>query len=140
MPLVGLPQLKKRIQAIAKTGDDLGRDWANATVDEMRGRIPTRTGATRESVRVGHYDERGAEVVASPVVYFLDSGTREHEVTPKIAKALRWSSGPGGKPVFSRSAKIPRQRPRPLRDVSARAGLEKTASSDRIVRLWNEAA
>lgn len=139
MPLVGLPQLKRRIQAIAKTGDDLGRDWASATVDEMRGRIPSRTGATRESVRVGHYDERGAEVVASPVVYYIDSGTREHEITPKMAKVLRWSSG-SGRPTFRPSAKIPRQRARPLRDVSARAGLEKTASSDRIVRLWNDAA
>lgn len=139
MPLKGAAELRKRIQAVADSGRGLSRDWAEATVDEMRGRIPVRTGATQDSVRVGRTADDGAEVVASPVVYFLDSGTREHEISPKAAKVLRWS-GSGGSPIFRPAAKIPRQRPRPIRDVSARAAFAKVGSSDRIVQAWNSAA
>ena len=135
----GLPQLAKRIKAVAESGEGVGRAWGEETVRQMRGRIPHRTGATANSIRVDHAGDSGATIVGSKIANLIDSGTPPHEEKVRFAKALRWS-GPGGRPLFARRVLIPRKRPRPFRKKAADAALVKTFRPDLMIDAWNKAA
>lgn len=136
--LIGATELVRRVQAVADAGGGLGRRWAEETARQMQERVAVRSGRTRESIHVGEAGASGASVVASPVVFDIDSGSRAHTIEPKTAKVLSWKAG--GRPQFARRASIPRIAPRPFRERAAQAAADKTLSSDIFVDAWNGAA
>ena len=135
--LIGAKQLHKRYDALAHAPDDLAHDWADDVAEELRARIPVKTGATRDSVRVEKVDREGAQVVASPVVFILDAGAKAHTEVPVKATVLRWGTGA---PTFRPRVKHPGVRGRRFRQVAADRAFERQHPETLLTRAWNEAA
>jgi hypothetical protein len=136
--LLGAPELKRRLEAVGRAGEGIGRDWGEEAIRALRGQIPRRSGATQDSL---HLEPAGElyKVVGSPVVDILDSGIpRAYPIEPKAGAVLRWGSA--GSPTFRPRAQHPGMRGRHFRGRAARTALEDTKMADRVITNWNEAA
>jgi len=128
----GAAALHSRLNALLHVAENVERTWAAATVPIMAGYIPERTGATRASLRA---TSRG--IVGSPIVDFLDRGTRAHEEVARSGKVLRFSAG--GQTLFRKRVMKPQQRGQDFKDDAMRRGLDRVGNSA-IIATWNGAA
>lgn len=131
MTLIGADALRARLNALARVPSRLEEEWARETVPIMRGYIRRRTGATAASLHA-----TGQGIVGSPVVNFLDAGTRAHEEVAH-GKALKFAKG--GTTLFRKRVHKPQTRGQEFKAKAAREGLSEVGS-DLIVKTWNDAA
>lgn len=134
MQLIGADALRRRLNALYGVPDQVESAWAEATAPILRGYIPRRTGATAASVRP---TDRG--VVGSPVVDFLDVGTRAHDIEPRNASVLKFQPRGGGQAIFRPRAHKPQTRGQHFKEPAMRQGFEE-ASGGVIIKTWNGAA
>jgi hypothetical protein len=138
--LVGADALVHRITAVQQVPKALRGAWATSALEMFRAAIPKRTGDTVASLRAEPNGRRGPDIAGSPVVFFIDHGVREHEIVPKVRKALKWDQA--GKPQFAKRVNAPRTRARPMRARIAREAFRKAikAKGANITDAWNSAA
>jgi len=138
--LVGAPELRARLKAIREVFKPIGREWADEAVLLARSTGPwtDRTGTLRRSIRRKNATQRKAVVVAHYSQYFIDKGTKEHEVAPKRGTVLKWNPTTGGT-VFAKRARIPRHAARPFRERVGRDALRRKPMAQTVIGLWNAA-
>lgn len=139
--LIGAPELRARLKAIQQVFKPIGREWADEAVKiaKQTGPWQDRTGTLRRSIRRRNSTQRKATVVANYTQYFIDRGTKAHEVTPKRGTVLRWEPTVGNT-VFAKRSRIPRKAPRPFRERVGREALRRKPAAEQVIKLWNEAA
>jgi hypothetical protein len=138
--LHGARELRARFKALRQVFKPLGRDWADRTVAQARGRVRVSSGKTRGSIRRKHATQRKAAVTASYGARFLDKGTVPHQLRAKRFAAMSFAHSKTGQPVFTRRVKHPGGRPFPFLRVSAREQLHSDNNIDHVIRAWNRAA
>jgi hypothetical protein len=135
----GSRQLRARLHAIPKKAPArIGRAWAQETARAARPMVPVRTGALRRSIRVGRTSAGGATVVANRTAFFVDRGTRPHDITPKRKKGLVFQGKKGT--IFARKVHHRGTRAKPFRARAARMGLRRADMERQVIAVWNEAA
>jgi hypothetical protein len=113
----------------------------------MRGYIQMRTGKTSRSLRPS---SRG--IIGSPVVNFLDAGTKAHEEprsrftkTGRLRRGKAAGTGKtlkftrGGQTLFRRRIQHPQTRGQHFKRPAMERGLDKSGLG-LIVKQWNDAA
>jgi hypothetical protein len=139
MKIKGGRQLRTRLHAVqTKAPRRISRSWADEAARAARPMVPVRTGALRRSIRVGRTSAGGATIVANRTAFFVDSGTRPHDITPKRRKGLVFEGKKGT--IFSRKVHHRGSRAKPFRARAARAGLERARMDRHLIAVWNEAA
>ncbi len=136
--LKGGDDLRKRIRALKLAFKPIGRQWGDNAVREMRPHVPVLTGKSRASIRVGNNTQKRTTVRGAFTLYFIDAGTKQHDIVPKKAKMLRFPIG--GRTIYSRKVHQRGLRARPFRERSAREALRKTDGAEALIREWNRAA
>lgn len=147
MALIGADALHRRLKALQRVPAQFQKDWAATTVPIMRGYIQVRTGKTRNSLRP---TTRG--IYGSPVVNFLNVGTKAHEeprskftATGRRRRGKAAGTGKvlkfnvGGRTLFRSKIQHPQTRGQFFKVPAMRRGLAKTGTTS-IVRGWNNAA
>src|SRR5207249_808057 len=82
---------------------------------------------------------------------FVEFGTRPHEITPRVRKALRWAASPAGRRLsgaprvgasvmFAKRVHHPGTKPHPFLLPAARKAVEKGHLTEQIIVAWNSAA
>jgi len=137
--LKGGPQLRARLKAIRVAFKPIGRTWADGAVDELRQKVPVRTGKTRRSFRVKSATQRKATVVGAFTAYFIDAGPVRHTITAKHAPNLVFQ-GRSGRTIFAKKVNHPGYRGRPFRGRAAHEALRKNPMAQGIIDQWNRAA
>jgi hypothetical protein len=140
MRLSGARELRARFKALRQVFKPLGRDWADRTVSQARGRVRVKSGKTRDSIRLKHATQRKAAVTASYGARFLDKGTQPHQLRAKRFAAMSFAHSRTGLPVFTRRVKHPGGRAYPFLRVSAREQLHSDDNIGHVIRAWNRAA
>lgn len=138
MALKGSRELNARLRAIKQTFKPIGKAWAEDTVAYSREHVPTRTGRTRQSIRVRNASQRRATVVGRFTVNFIDAGTKAHDETAKKRKVMRY--GTGGNAMFRKRVRHPATRARPFKRAAAEYGLKKNPMAVELIKQWNNAA
>lgn len=136
--LKGSPELRRRLKAIKTVFKPAGRDWADATTREARRLVQVNTGKTRNSIRRRNASQKKATVVGNYPVNFIDAGAKEHDIRPKTAKALKFTSG--GTTYFRPKVHKQRQAAHPFKAKAAQRGLEDVDIIGDLIQLWNRAA
>lgn len=138
--LVGAPQLKARLRAIKEVFKPIGREWADEAVviAKTTGPWRDRTGTLRRSIRRRNSTQRKATVVAHYSQYFIDAGTKAHDVEPRRGTVLRWESTQH-QTVFAKRSRIPAKAPRPFRARVAREALRRKPMAEQVIKAWNDA-
>lgn len=163
MSLQGAPQLRARMEAVAKTGPDISKRWQAETVRLAKLKVQRKTSNTSRSIQPRGTDE---VVAASKVAVFLEYGTAPHVITPKAKLALRWAASssdrrltgsPRGrydaahKPIsalaksvgfiFAKIVHHPGTRPYPFLGPASVEALQKIALKGQVfIDRWNGAA
>lgn len=133
----GLPELRKRIDAIGELGPFM-RDLALDAIGEQKRRAPVKTGNLRRSIHLGRVTARSAETIAGAnYAAFVEFGTKPHEIRPRTKRVLRWKSG--GSYRYARRVQHPGTRAQPYMIPGAQAAIAR-AGVDRIIAAWNRAA
>lgn len=138
MSLKGSPELKARLRAIKLTFKPVGKAWADTTAREAKRRIPKRTGFTAASIRRRNATQKKATVVGSFVANFIDAGTKAHDIKPKRAKGLYFTTG--GRTIFAKKVHHRATKARPFKRAAALEGLRQNPMAVELVKQWNEAA
>ena len=134
----GLPQLRKRLDAIGELGPFM-RDIALDAIGEQKKRAPVKTGNLRRSIRLGRITARSAETIAGAnYAAYVEFGTKPHEIRPRSKRALRWKDKGGGF-RFATRVNHPGTRAKPYMIPGAEAAIAATGASQ-IVKRWNRAA
>jgi hypothetical protein len=133
--LIGASALRNRLRAIEDIGRPISQRWADSAVRRIQSRIPVRTGQTRRSVHASTSRD-GAQVLGSPVVNFLSSGTKAHDESPH-KKVLRFQVG--GQTVFSKKVHKPATLGKHFAGPAATQALSDTHMADTLVEAWNRA-
>ena len=135
----GLPQLRKRVDAISDLGPFM-RDLALDAVSEQKKRAPVRTGNLRRSIHLGRITARSAETIAGAgYAAYVEFGTRPHEIRPRNKKVLRWKSGTGYR--YATRVQHPGTRKQPFMVPGAEAAISGSRGlKTRIYAQWNNAA
>lgn len=138
MIIRGARELHARLRAIERARRPITRTWSTETAGAMRQMVPVRTGALRRSIHPGRVTEQDGAVLANSSAFFVDKGTKPHDITPRKADALVFKGRNGT--VFARKVHHRGSRARPFRVRAAREGLRRTHMDDLIVKAWNGAA
>lgn len=135
----GLPELRKRIDAIGDLGPFM-RDLALDAVSEQKRRAPVRTGNLRRSIHLGRVTARSAETIAGAnYAAYVEFGTRAHEIRPRTKRVLRWKSG--GSYRYATRVNHPGTRAQPYMIPGAEAAISgSNGLKNRIIASWNRAA
>ena len=136
MSLQGASALRDRLHAIGDIGRPISQRWADSAVRRIQSRIPVKTGQTRRSVHAS-VSKDGAQVLGSPVVTFLDRGTKAHDETPVHKKAIRFQVG--GQTVFSKKVHKPATLGKHFEAPAVRDAARDTHMADTLVEAWNRA-
>ena len=139
MALKGGPELRARLKAIRQSFKPIGRNWADDTVRLARPRVPVRTGRLRQSIRRRNATQRRATVVAHYTAFFVDKGTKPHDIKAKRAKGLVFE-GRGGRTIFAPKVRHRGYAGRPFRDRAAKEALARNPAAEEIIKAWNRAA
>lgn len=131
MAVLGARELHNRFSALLRVPGIIEESWAGKAAPRIREDIPQRTGATARSVRPTRQG-----VVGSPVVTFLDRGTRAHVIEPSRKRALKFNARTGT--VFSRKAAKPQMRGRNFVEPAAREALDEVGNRI-VIDTWNRA-
>jgi hypothetical protein len=136
--LRGGRELRARLAAMERAKRPVTRTWATETARAMRPMVPVKTGALRRSIDVGHTSEEEATVVANSSAFFVDAGTRPHDIEPRRKPSLVFQGKRGT--VFARKVHHRGSRAQPFRARAAREGLRRTRIVDFFIGAWNRAA
>jgi len=132
MPLQGVDDLRRRLQAVARVGDDVESEWADVAARTIADATPVRTGQTRSTVRA----DGAGRVVGSSVVNILDRGTRGYEIDSR-GKTLRWQQGTTVK--FAKRVHKPPMAGRHFVTDAAENAVDEVVENA-VVDAWNGAA
>jgi hypothetical protein len=138
MSLQGASQLRARLKAIKETWKPVARKWGKTDVQEMRDKVPVRTGRLRRSFRVTSVSGKKVRVGGHFTAYFIDAGTKPHEIRAKRGGELIFKSQ--GRTIFARKVHSRGYRARPFRQRSAEEALRKNPMAAELIKLWNDAA
>ena len=139
MSLQGGRQLHARLNAIKEVWKPIARNWGRADVQEMRQRVPVRTGRLRRSFRVTSVSSRRVRVGGHFTAYFVDAGPKPHDIRPKSARGhLIFQSR--GRTIFARKVHSRGYRARPFRAIAAHEAMRKNPQAKALIDLWNKAA
>ena len=139
MALKGGRELRARLKAIGQSFKPIGRQWADDTVRLARPRVPVRTGRLRQSIRRRNASTRRATVVAHYTAFFVDKGTKPHDIKRRRAKGLVFE-GRGGRTIFASKVHHRGYAGKPFRERAAREALDRNPAAEEIIRAWNRAA
>lgn len=135
----GKQALRRRLRAVAsETFKPAGRDWAEDTARLARARVPQRTGRLRQSIRRKNASKKRATVVAHYTAYFVDAGTKPHDIRAKKAPYLVFP-GPSGRTIFARKVRHRGYRARPFRRQAALEALQRADMARAAIEAWNRA-
>lgn len=135
MALKGSAELRARMKAISTTFKPAGREWADKTADLGKVMVPVRTGRLRGSIKRKNATQKRATVSAHYTAFFVDAGTKRHEIVPKRSSGLVFAAG--GRTVFAKKVDHPGSRPQPFRQRAAEEGLRRTPLAAHMIKLWN---
>ena len=138
MSLKGGAELRARLKALRSVFKPAGRVWGDKTVELAKPRVPYRTGTLRGSIRVRNNTQRRTTVVGHYAAFFIDKGTKAHEIAPKRARSLVFAT-PAGRTIFTKKVNHPRVAAKPFRAEAAREGLRRAPMAQEVIRLWNAA-
>lgn len=137
--LKGLPQLRRRIDAIGDLGPFM-RDLALSAVSEQKKLAPVKTGNLRRTIRLGRVTERSAETIAGAAyAAYVEFGTRPHEIRPRNKRVLAWK-GKNGKYAFATRVRHPGTKAHPYMIPGAEAAIAGAKLGERLIKRWNAAA
>ena len=136
--LKGSSELQARLRAIKETWKPVARKWGKTDVEEMRTKVPVRTGRLRRSFRVTSVSGKKVRVGGHFTGYFVDAGPKPHDIRPKGAGFLIFQAG--GKTIFARKVHSRGYRARPFRQKAAEEALRKNPMAKELIDLWNKAA
>ena len=139
MALKGGRELRARLNALSTAFKPIGRNWADDTVRLARPRVPVRTGRLRQSIRRRNASKKRATVVAHYTAFFVDKGTKPHDIKAKRAKGLVFE-GRGGRTIFAPKVRHRGYAGRPFRDRAAKEALARNPAAEELIRAWNRAA
>lgn len=137
--LRGGRELKARLKAMQTAWKPIGRKWGRSDVQEMRARVPVRTGRLRKSFRVTSSTGKRVRVGGHFTGYFVDKGPKPHVINPKrpgghlIFRA-------GGRTIFARQVHSRGYRGRPFRLRAAQEAMRKNPMAQTVIDEWNRAA
>ena len=137
MRVRGARELRARFKALRQVFKPLGRDWADRTVAQAKGRVRVKSGKTKASIRRRNASQRKASVVASRGARFLDKGTVPHAITAKRFAAMSFPHSRTGQPVFAKKVRHPGGRAYPFLRVSARDQLHTDKNINHVIKAWN---
>lgn len=148
--------LSPRLRALGSADFRKGllRRVATAGVHEAKVLVPRRTGNLDRSIRMGHVDDRSAQVLAGGMrevgyAAAVEFGTRPHTIVPKRARVLAWGGSrrlsgtlrSGSKPqFFAMRVHHPGTRAKPYLVPGLTNALRKSGMREGIVKAWNDAA
>lgn len=138
MSLQGGRELRARLAAIKEVWKPIARNWGKADVQEMRARVPVRTGRLRRSFRVTSVTGKRVRVGGHFTAYFVDAGPVPHTITAKRADRLIFKAG--GRTIFARKVHHRGYRARPFRVRAAQEAMRKNPQAQALIDLWNGAA
>lgn len=136
--LKGGPQLKARLRAIKESFKPIGREWADTTAKLARDKVPVRTGRLRKSIRRKNASQRRATVVAHFTAFFIDPGTKAHDIKARRAGSLVFE-GRGGT-IFAKKVHKRAYKGKPFRKEAAREALRRNPMAEELIKQWNRAA
>lgn len=139
MSLKGGPELRARLKAIKQTFKPAGKEWADEVVVLAKGMVPSKTGRLRGSIRRKNATQRKATVAAHYSAFFVDKGTKRHDIHPRRSSSLVFQ-GRSGNTIFARKVDHPRTSAQPFRDRTAREALRRRPMAAAMIKLWNRAA
>jgi hypothetical protein len=115
-----------------------GRTWADATAEEMRRRVPVRTGNLKRSLRRKNATAKRATVFGHYTANFVDAGSKAHDIEARRAPALIFNVG--GRTIFAKKVHKQRIAARPFKRPAAEAALRRHPMSQELIDQWNRAA
>lgn len=136
--LKGSKELKARLAAIRQVWKPIARQWGRSDVEEMRARVPVKTGRLRKSFRVTSVSGKKVRVGGHFTAYFVDAGPKPHDITARHHDALVFKGRRGT--VFTKRVHSRGYRARPFRVRAAMAALEKHPMAQTLIDEWNRAA
>jgi hypothetical protein len=136
--LKGSNELRARLKAIKETWKPVARKWGKTDVEEMRAKVPVRTGRLRRSFRVTSVSGKKVRVGGHFTAYFVDAGPKEHDITAKRGGHLIFKVE--GRTIFARKVHSRGYRARPFRQKAAEEALRKNPMAKELIDLWNKAA
>ncbi len=136
--LKGSRELRARLAAIKETWKPIAKTWGKADVQEMRTRVPVRTGKLRRSFRVTSATGKRVRVGGFYTAYFVDSGPKPHVIKAKGKGRLIFQAG--GRTIFTRAVHHRGYRARPFRKRAAEEALRKNPMAQTVIDEWNRAA
>jgi len=136
--LTGATELKKRLAAVRQVWKPIARQWGKSDVEEMRAKVPVKTGRLRKSFRVTSVSGKKVRVGGHFTAYFVDAGPKPHTITAKGGGSLIFKGRRGT--VFARQVHSRGYRARPFRQRAAVAALAKHPMSETLIETWNKAA
>lgn len=83
----------------------------NDLVNELVRVAPVDSGNLRNSIRY-EVDGNGLNIIGPEYMYYVEFGTRPHEIRPKSKSSLKWDGGSGA--VFAKVVKHPGTEPNPF--------------------------
>lgn len=138
MKLRGGRELRARLAAMERAKRPVTRRWSTETARAMRPLVPVKTGALRRSIQPGRASENEGTVVANRTAFFIDKGTRPHDIVPRKSGALAFKGKRGT--VFARKVHHRGSKAHPFRARAAREGLRRTNIPRLVTDAWNGAA
>ncbi len=136
--LTGAKQLRSRLTAIKTVWKPVARKWGKSDVEEMRTRVPVKTGRLRRSFRVTSVSGKKVRVGGHFTAYFVDAGPKPHDITAKRGKDLIFKVD--GRTIFARKVHSRGYRARPFRQKAAEEALRRNPMAQELIELWNKAA
>lgn len=150
--LEGAEGLHRRLGALTMDAGSTKfmRNLGIRTIAEMKRNIPRKTSSTSRTISLGRITQDFAEVRGSPVVIYLDEGTRQHDIHPVRKKMLRFPAkgakvtlagrARAGQPhTFAKVVHHPGTRAQPFIKRSVDKALYKSGIRVEIINLWNKA-
>ena len=134
----GISQLQGRLAAIGETFKPYGKKWADTTADEMRHRVPVRTGRLRDSFKRKSATKKRAVVGGHYTSNFVDAGSKAHDIFPKNAPNLVFQAK--GRTIFAKKVHKQRIAARPFKRAAALAAIRKHPLKQELIDQWNKAA
>ncbi len=136
--LKGSNELRSRLKAIKTVWKPVARKWGRTDVEEMRTKVPVRTGRLRRSFRVTSVSGKKVRVGGHFTAYFVDAGPKPHDIRPKGGGFLIFKAQ--GRTIFARKVHSRGYRARPFRQHAAEEALRKNPMAGELIKLWNDAA
>lgn len=151
--VVGLTALQKRLSAISgpRMNERILATIGMATVREAKLTVARKTGNLGRSIHA-EPPIGSAVVVRASARYaaYVELGTRAHEITPNVKKALRFASSASGRRLsgsprvgaavtFAKRVHHPGTKAQPYLLPAARKVVDEVGTSE-VVKSWNGAA